>query len=71
VRRVRDALGDSRLNELGLEYRVIGEYLRGERTKESLLPFLSSKLWHYARRQKAWLRKLSAESSSLSDTITE
>ena len=37
---------------------AIGEYLRGERTEESLLPTLSAKLWQYARRQKSWLRKL-------------
>ncbi len=58
VRRVREYVGDTRLNELGLEDRVIGEYLRGERGEDSLLPTLHSKLWHYARHQKAWLRKL-------------
>ena len=59
VRRVRQAVGDACLNELGLEYRVVGEYLRGEREEESLLlPSLSAKLWHFARHQKAWLRKL-------------
>lgn len=58
VERVRAYVGDERLNELGLEYKVIGEYLRGERSYDSLLPTLSSRLWHYARRQKAWLRKL-------------
>jgi tRNA dimethylallyltransferase len=58
VRRVRDYVGDERLNELGLEYRIVGEYLRGERTEESLLPALKSKLFQYARRQEAWLRKL-------------
>ncbi len=58
VERVRAYVGDDRLNELGLEYKVIGEYLRGERSHDSLLPTLSSRLWHYARRQKAWLRKL-------------
>jgi len=68
VRRVRDAVGDARLNELGLEYRIVGEYLRGSpffakatqgtRDEASLLPALSAKLWQYARRQKAWLRKL-------------
>lgn len=67
VRRVRDEVGDARLNELGLEYRIVGEYLRGlpaqagERTEESLVPTLSAKLWQYARRQKAWLRKLHDE----------
>lgn len=60
VRTVRAYVGDERLNELGLEYRVIGEYLRDERNEDSLLPVLSSKLWHFARHQKAWLRKLTA-----------
>ena len=58
VRRVRELVGDARLNELGLEYKIVGEYLRGERDEASLLPTLSAKLWQYARRQKAWLRKL-------------
>lgn len=58
TRQVRDYVGDTRLNELGLEYRIVGEYLRGERSEESLLPALSTKVWHYARHQKAWLRKL-------------
>ncbi len=58
VERTRAAVGDTRLNELGLEYRIVAEYLRGERTRDSLLPALSAKLWQYARRQRAWLRKL-------------
>jgi len=58
VRRVRGDVGDVRLNELGLEYKIVGEFLRGERDEASLLPTLSAKLWQYARRQKAWLRKL-------------
>lgn len=58
VRHVRTEVGDMRLNEFGLEYRIIGEFLRGERNEASLLPALSAKLWQYARRQKAWLRKL-------------
>ena len=44
--------------ELGLEYKIVGEFIRGERDESSLLPTLSAKLWQYARRQKAWLRKL-------------
>ena|SRR3989344_2933497 len=64
VRRVRDCVGNTRLNEFGLEYRIIGEYLRlpaGRQAKnpdESLLPALSAKLWQLARHQRAWLRKL-------------
>lgn len=60
VERVRASVGDERLEELGLEYAVVGEYLRGERSEASLIPTLSAKLWHFARRQKAWLRKLAS-----------
>jgi tRNA dimethylallyltransferase len=58
VRRVRDEGGNTRLTELGLEYKIVGEFLRGELPEEILLPTLRAKLWQYARRQKAWLRKL-------------
>jgi tRNA dimethylallyltransferase len=61
VKCVRETVGDARLNELGLEYKIIGEFLRNERSRESLFPTLSAKLWQYARRQKVWLRKLSRE----------
>jgi tRNA dimethylallyltransferase len=61
VRRVRTEVGDTRLDEFGLEYKIVGEFLRDERTEESLLPALSAKLWQYARRQRAWVRKLSNE----------
>jgi tRNA dimethylallyltransferase len=59
VRRVREEVGDARLNELGLEYKIVGEYLRVGMSNTECLTFqLSAKLWQYARRQKAWLRKL-------------
>ncbi|MFH1178113.1 MAG: tRNA (adenosine(37)-N6)-dimethylallyltransferase MiaA [bacterium] len=69
VRYVREKVGDIRLNELGLEYKFVGEFLRecqtlgvgrvsNTRCLTLLLPVLSAKLWQYARRQKAWLRKL-------------
>jgi tRNA dimethylallyltransferase len=61
VSRVRALVGDARLNTFGLEYRIVGEYVRGERDALSILPALSAKLWQYARRQKAWLRKLRDE----------
>lgn len=64
VRSVREYVSDARLNELGLEYRIVGEYLRGERSEESLLPALSAKLFQYARRQEAWLRKLRDKAGS-------
>ena len=60
VRKTQERVGDDRLNELGLEYRIVGEYLRGERDETSLLPALSAKLFQYARRQEAWIRKLTS-----------
>ncbi len=70
VRRVREQVGDTRLNELGLEYKTVGEYLNlavqpplGGSTAK-LFSTLSAKLWQYARRQKAWLRKLSISAVS-------
>ena len=74
VKRVRHAcrqagekFGDARLNELGLEYKIVGEFLRGERDEASLIPTLSAKLWQLARHQKAWLRKLNLEEPSRPD----
>lgn len=64
VARIRGAVGDTKLDTFGLEYRVVGEFLRGERSHASLFPRLSAKLWQYARRQKAWLRKLESEYSA-------
>jgi tRNA dimethylallyltransferase len=61
VKQVRERVGDTRLNEFGLEYRVVAEFLRGERDEASLLPALSAKLFQYAKRQKAWIRKLNLE----------
>lgn len=58
VRHTRERVGDLRLNELGLEYRVVGEYLRADRDEATLKPALLSRLLQYARRQRAWLRKL-------------
>ena len=60
VERVRAYVGDERLEELGLEYRIVGEYLRGERAEDTLMPALSAKLWQYAKRQMLWLRKLAS-----------
>jgi tRNA dimethylallyltransferase len=58
VANVRTYVGDTRLNELGLEYKIVGEFLRGEREEETLEDALYAKLRQYARRQRAWLKKL-------------
>lgn len=58
VRRTYTHVGIERLNELGLEYRIIGEHIQGKRDADTLLHALSAKLFQYARRQEAWVRKL-------------
>ncbi|MFA5745132.1 MAG: tRNA (adenosine(37)-N6)-dimethylallyltransferase MiaA [Candidatus Paceibacterota bacterium] len=72
VRHVREKFGlpgqgDERLNELGLEYKIVGEFLNLEvelpsgSSTSKLFSALSAKLWQYARHQKSWLKKLSRE----------
>lgn len=78
VHHVREKFGDERLNELGLEYRILGEFLRNEVSNtecwtlgseaSKLLPALSAKLWQYARHQKSWLKKLSREITEVSSS---
>lgn len=46
-----------RMDELGLEYRYLAQYIQGKTNKEELIDILSTKIWQYARRQKTWWRK--------------
>lgn len=46
-----------RMDELGLEYRYLAQYLRKEITKDELLKILPTKIWQYARRQRTWFRR--------------
>ncbi len=47
----------NRLNELGLEYRYVAQYLRGKLTKKEMLEKLNIEIWHYARRQMTWFKR--------------
>jgi tRNA dimethylallyltransferase len=46
-----------RINELGLEYRTVGAYLRGEIPKEHLKEKLYQGVRRYAKRQLRWLKR--------------
>jgi tRNA dimethylallyltransferase len=46
-----------RINELGLEYRIVGAYLRGELTKQDLRETLIREVRRYAKRQLTWLKR--------------
>lgn len=46
-----------RMDELGLEYRFLARYLRGQISKTELSELLNNAIWHYARRQKTWFKR--------------
>lgn len=46
-----------RLSEIGLEYRIIMEYIDGELTGAELIQKLEEKNWQYAKRQLTWLKR--------------
>ncbi len=53
-----DGLSETRLKEIGLEYRVVLEYLHGEITEEQMKQKLIEKVWQYAKRQRTWLKRM-------------
>jgi tRNA dimethylallyltransferase len=59
TRFLKETLGLSwkRLDELGMEYRIVGQYLRGEFGKEVLAETLTRAVRAYAKRQLRWMRK--------------
>ena len=62
VREVRNArtvlgLSDRRINELGLEYRIVGEFLRGEIDEQEMKEKNIRELCKYAKRQMTWLKR--------------
>jgi tRNA dimethylallyltransferase len=46
-----------RIDELGLEYRLTGRYIRGELSYEDLVTRLNQELWQYAKRQVRWFKR--------------
>ncbi|MDE2041398.1 MAG: hypothetical protein KGI59_03405, partial [Patescibacteria group bacterium] len=50
-------LSYERMNNLGLEYRYLAKFLRGEIPRERLTEILATKIWQYARRQKTWFKR--------------
>ena len=53
-----DGLSWKRFDELGLEYRYVAKFLRGElKTKKELAEKLRTELWRYAKRQITWFKR--------------
>ncbi|MFW5887921.1 MAG: tRNA (adenosine(37)-N6)-dimethylallyltransferase MiaA [Bacteriovoracia bacterium] len=53
----KDGISWSRLEELGLEYRYISYYLKGEISKEEMLEQLENKIRQFAKRQMTWWKR--------------
>lgn len=47
----------TRVDEFGLEYRIVAEYLEGGFPETELIPKLEQALMQYAKRQMTWFRK--------------
>ncbi|OGG54824.1 tRNA (adenosine(37)-N6)-dimethylallyltransferase MiaA [Candidatus Kaiserbacteria bacterium RIFCSPHIGHO2_02_FULL_49_11] len=53
----KGGLSFKRMEELGLEYRYLARYLKGDMSKEQMLTELETKTWQYAKRQKTWFKR--------------
>jgi tRNA dimethylallyltransferase len=53
----KDGVSWKRLDDLGLEYRYIGRYLRGLILKKEMMEQLEKEINRYAKRQMTWFRK--------------
>ncbi|MBD3299875.1 MAG: tRNA (adenosine(37)-N6)-dimethylallyltransferase MiaA [Candidatus Moranbacteria bacterium] len=54
---IKNNLSQSRLEELGLEYKYIPKYLNGELKKKELIEILWTKNGQYAKRQLTWFKR--------------
>ena len=55
-RLIADGIGQDRLNQLGMEYRHVGQYLAGEVTLEQMREELLRSIGRLAKRQDTWFR---------------
>jgi tRNA dimethylallyltransferase len=46
-----------RLEDLGLEYRYIAQFLQNKMSKSEMIATLEKEIWHYAKRQMTWFKK--------------
>jgi tRNA dimethylallyltransferase len=53
----KSGLSWKRLEEFGLEYRYIAQYLQGKSTKKEMIEKLEKEIEHFAKRQMTWFKK--------------
>lgn len=46
-----------RLENFGLEYKYISQFLQNKISKEEMVETLKTKIWQYAKRQRTWFRR--------------
>ena len=46
-----------RLEELGLEYRHVAQYLQHKISREEMIAKLETEIWRFAKRQMTWFKK--------------
>lgn len=53
----KKGLSYKRMESLGLEYRYMARFLKGEISREQMISELETKIWQYAKRQRMWFKK--------------
>ncbi len=52
-----NGLSWKRLEELGLEYRFVAQYLQGKISQQEMMETLQKESWQYAKRQMTWFKR--------------
>lgn len=52
-----NGLSWKRMENLGLEYRYVAQYLQGKLNKNDMIERLEIEIWHFAKRQKTWFKR--------------
>lgn len=65
VAALRELHGDASLEALGLEYRYISRYLRGELDDAQLFSQLATAIGQFAKRQETWLRRMQRHGTTI------
>ncbi len=53
----KEGLSYKRMNELGLEYRYLAEYLQNKITKEKMVSQLENAIFQFSKRQMTWFKR--------------
>ena len=56
-KKLRKSLSWKRLEEFGLEYRFVAQYLQGKITYQEMADAIQIESEHYAKRQMTWFKK--------------